>query len=148
MADWLMLRAAERWPSRRIAIEPLAAAPAVPWERAGGDGTHYVSFADWMCPVNCIEPARCPHTRDTRDWSMPTALAQYADGERVAGRMVDGPYVFRCIHRTHGVGMIDVRDVVAADESIAARSREGAYAFLVGTASHCHGALRRVLVSA
>ena len=110
------------------------------------DGTHYVSFAEWMCPINCIEPVRCPHTKGPRDWSMPPALAQYAAAERAAGRPVEGPYVFHCSHRTHGVGMIDVRDVLAADAAIAARGAAGEAAFLVGTASHCHGALQRIIV--
>jgi hypothetical protein len=148
MAEWLLERARDRWPSRRVAVEPLASAPAVPWQRAGGDGTHYVSFAEWMCPINCIEPAICPATKDTRTWSLPPALAQYAADERAANRPVEGPYVFHCSHRTHGVGMIDVRDVVAADAAIAERGATGPAAFLVGTASHCHGALQRIVVSA
>ena len=43
--------------------------------------------------------------------------------------------------------MLDVRDVLAADRELAAfgAAREG-LAFLVGTVSHCHGALRRIVV--
>lgn len=147
MADWLGERARARWPARRVATEPLGSAPAVPWQRAADDGTHYVSFAEWMCPINCIEPARCPHTRGERTWSLPTALAGYADAERSAGRLVEGPYVFHCAHRAFGVGMIDVREVLAADRAIATLgARPGRTAFLVGTASHCHGALRQIVV--
>ena len=146
MAEWLLARARSRWPTRTISIEPLAAAPAVPWQRAGDDGTHYVSFAEWICPINCIEPATCPATKGPRSWSLPPALAQYADAERGAGRPVEGPYVFHCSHRTHGVGMIDVRDVIAADREIAERGASGAASFLVGTASHCHGALQRIVI--
>ena len=146
MANWLVARARGRWPARAVVVAPLATAPSLPWQRAGDDGTHYVSFAEWMCPINCIEPVRCPHTKGPRDWSMPPALAQYAAAERAAGRPVEGPYVFHCSHRTHGVGMIDVRDVLAADAAIAARGAEGEAAFLVGTASHCHGALQRIIV--
>jgi hypothetical protein len=148
MAEWLLGRARDRWPGRRVVVEPLTSAPTVPWQRAGADGTHYVSFAEWMCPINCIEPVRCPATKDTRTWSLPPALAQYAADERAADRPVEGPYVFHCSHRTHGVGMIDVRDVIAADSAIAERGEHGAAAFLVGTASHCHGALQRIVVGA
>ena len=148
MAEWLLARARARWPARDVAVEPLASAPAVPWQRAGGDGTHYVSFAEWMCPINCIEPVRCPATKDTRTWSLPPALARYAADERAANRPVEGPFVFHCSHRTHGVGMIDVRDVIAADSAIAERGETGPAAFLVGTASHCHGALQRIVVGA
>jgi hypothetical protein len=148
MAGWLLDRARERWPQREVHAAPLESAPAVPWQRAGEDGTHYVSFAEWMCPINCIEPVRCPHTRGERTWSLPPALANYADSERAAGRALDGPFVFHCAHRAFGVGMLDVADVLAADRAIAARGARGAAAFLVGTASHCHGALQRIVVGA
>ena len=147
MADWLADRARARRPDRRVSTQPLAQPPVVPWQRAGEDGTHYVSFAEWMCPINCIEPARCPHTKGERTWSLPPALASYAASEREAGRPLEGPYVFHCAHRAYGVGMLDVRDILAADRAIAARDGAGdRVSFLVGTASHCHGAVRRILV--
>jgi hypothetical protein len=49
--------------------------PGVPWQNVGADGTRYVSFATWICPINCIEPARCPHTRGPRDWSLHRPVA-------------------------------------------------------------------------
>lgn len=147
MADWLLARARARWPARHVATTALASPPNVPWQRAADDGTHYVSFAEWMCPINCIEPARCPHTRGERSWSLPVAISGYADQERAAGRSLDGPFVFHCAHRAFGVGMLDVRDILAADRAIAERGAIGGAAFLVGTASHCHGALQRIVVS-
>ena len=146
MAQWLLARARARWPHRAVTVEAIASRPDIPWQRAGDDGTHYVSFAEWMCPINCIEPLRCPATRGERTWSLPPALAQYVAGERAAGRQLDGPLVFHCAHRTHGVGMIDVRDVVSADTYIAKRGDAGRAAFLVGTVSHCHGALQRLMI--
>lgn len=148
MAAWLLARARERWPQRHVDVAPLDATPVVPWQRAGADGTHYVSFADWMCPINCIEPPRCPHTRGERSWSLPSHLAAFVHEERAAGRPLDGPYIFHCAHRAYGVGMLDVADVLAADRAIARRGDAGAAAFLVGTASHCHGALQRIVVGA
>ncbi len=148
MAGWLLDRARRRWPGRDVHSAPLASAPAVPWQRAGADGTHYVSFAEWMCPINCIEPARCPHTRGDRYWSLPPAIAEYVGSERAAGRELEGPFVFHCAHRAFGVGMLDVTDILAADRAIAERGAHGGAAFLVGTASHCHGALQRIVVGA
>ena len=144
LAEWLVQRARDRWPTRRIVVEPLGGIPGIPWQMTGADGTQYVSFAEWVCPINCIEPARCPATRGDRSWSLPPALASYADDERAAGRPVVGPFVFHCAHRTHGVGMIDVGDVIAADATIAALDAAIPTAVLVGTASHCHGALQRI----
>ena len=146
MANWLLDRARKRWPARRVDVTPLGSAPAVPWQMRGGDGTHYVSFAEWICPINCIEPARCPATKGERTWSLPTALQQYVAAEGAAGRPIEGPYVFHCSHRTFGVGMIDVSSVLDADLAISARGEHGAAAFLVGTVSHCHGALQCIQV--
>lgn len=101
-----------------------------------------------MCPINCIEPARCPHTRGERSWSLPPTIERYVASERAAGRALEGPFVFHCAHRTYGVGMLDVADVLAADRGIAELGAARATAFLVGTASHCHGALQRIVVGA
>ena len=141
MYDWLLDRARRRWPGRRVEPRRLAVAPNVPWTRAGDDGTHYVSFAEWMCPINCIEPPRCPHTRGPRTWSMPPAITDFVDDRRRAGDELHGPCVFHCTHRTYGVGMIDTRDVLAADRLVADAGTSGPADVLVGTASHCHGAL-------
>ncbi len=136
--DWLMRRAGARWPDRSIRVAPLETSPGMPWERAAPDGRHYVSFATWMCPVNCIEPARCPATRGPRDWSMPPALRQYvADVAPALG----GPVIFHCTHRTYGVGMIDAAGFVAADLDIATWGADFPLSVLVASVSHCHGAL-------
>jgi hypothetical protein len=148
MADWLLARARERWPDRSIGVERLDGSLPVPWQRSGDDGTHYVSFAEWICPINCIEPARCPHTRGPRTWSLPVAIRSHAAPARAAGDRADLPLLFHCTHRTFGVGMIDVGDVLDADAAIAAAGSSGESSFLIGTVSHCHGALRRVTVGA
>ncbi|MCC6242001.1 MAG: hypothetical protein IT353_04130 [Gemmatimonadaceae bacterium] len=139
--DWLMTRAVERWPHRAVRVEPLAVTPPMPWERAAPDGRHYVSFATWTCPVNCIEPVTCPATRGPRDWSMSPALASYV-AERGVG--IDIACIFHCAHRTYGVGMIDASAIAAGDQqlALAVHARPNApIRALVGTVSHCHGAL-------
>jgi hypothetical protein len=143
--DWIAARARARWPRRGVAVRPLATSPDVPWQRPSPEGsTHYVSFAEWMCPINCIEPARCPATRDVRGWSMPVAIAEYVRAEQARGHNLGGPFVFHCTHRAYGVGMIDVRAVLEADAAIEAMAARGPADVLVGTMSHCHGALGRL----
>jgi hypothetical protein len=148
LLDWLVARAAARWPARRVSVEPLRVPPDVPWQRAAPDGRHYVSFAEWLCPVNCIEPARCPATRGERAWSLPPALERYVAAERAADQPLEGPIIFHCLHRTWGVGMIDVDTVRAADAFIAGSVGDAEMRFLVGTVSHCHGALGVLRVQA
>jgi hypothetical protein len=148
MADWLVARARTRWPERAVRIEPVAGTLPIPWQRAGDDGTHYVSFAEWICPINCIEPARCPHTRGDRTWSLPVAIRSHAVLERPRGDEFGLPLLFHCTHRVFGVGMIDVRDVLDADSAIANAGHSGEARFVIGTVSHCHGALRRLSIGA
>lgn len=140
LLDWLVARARERWPERTTTVEPLKRAPRIPWERAAPDARHYVSFAEWLCPVNCIEPALCPSTGGPRSWSMPPALRAYVAAQPVEHELV-GPIIFHCVHRTHGVGMIDAAPVALADSQIASWGANANVNVLVGTVSHCHGAL-------
>lgn len=141
MAQWVMSRARARWPGRLMRFSPVDGAVDVPWQRTGDDGTHYVSFATWMCPINCVEPRTCPHTRGARAWSMPPTLRAFVETERLRGRRIDGPAVFHCVHRAYGVGMFGVPEVLAADALVAQVAAGRAAEVLIGSVSHCHGAL-------
>ena len=141
MYEWLERRARARWPLRTIETRPLDAPSGIPWQRRGADGTQYVSFAEWVCPVNCIEPALCPATRGERSWSMPPAVVAATEEARRNGRNLAGPVIFHCQHRAYGVGMFDTSAVVAGDEVVRRAAESGAAEVLVGTVSHCHGAL-------
>lgn len=141
MYEWLLRRARARWPGRRVETRPIGREPAIPWQRAAPDGTHYVSFAEWMCPINCIEPAMCPVISGPRTWSLPPAVRAYVTAERARGRNLAGPAIFHCRHRAYGVGMFGADEVLAADRLVAESGAAGAAEVLVGTVSHCHGAL-------
>jgi hypothetical protein len=145
MGEWLVSRARRRFADREVDTPSLERVPQVPWERAGADRTHYVSFATWMCPVNCVEPRTCPHTRETRTWSLPVRIAEHADRETSEGRPLVAATLF-CRHRAYGVGMFDTAEVVDADARIAASGDAGAADVLIGTVSHCHGAITRLVI--
>lgn len=145
MAEWLVARARDRWPARRVAVERLDMVPQVPWSRAGSDATHYVSFATWTCPVNCIEPRVCPHTRGERTWSLTRTLADFSAERRRAGERA-AAVILHCGHRAYGVGMFDTADVLAGDREIASAGDAGPADVLIGTVSHCHGALTRLVI--
>jgi hypothetical protein len=140
MAEWVIERAKNRWPGRSVEIAPVETPLSVPWQRAGADGTYYVSFADWICPINCIEPRTCPVTRSARTWSLPPTVASYAAdiGARSA--------VMHCRHRAFGVGMFDTAEVLAADAVVEQAGRLGTSDVLIGTTSHCHGAITRLVI--
>lgn len=148
MYEWLLHRAIARWPNRTVETHPLGANPDVPWQRAAPDGTHYVSYATWSCPINCIEPRLCPHTRAERTWTMPAAATAFVAQRQSEGNPLGGPVIFHCTHRAYGVGMFDTRDVVAGDTQVRIAGERGPVDMLVGTMSHCHGAFNVLHVSA
>jgi hypothetical protein len=140
MYDWLVRRARARWPGRPVERRALPVGPGTPYDVAAPDGTRYVSFADWLCPVHCIEPAVCPVIRGPRTWEMTDALERLT--ARLAGmRPTEGPVLFVCRHRVYGVGMFDAAAVLAGDELVArAGAAHPSVDILVGTISACHGA--------
>jgi hypothetical protein len=148
MYEWLERRARARWPTRAVGIHPLDPPSGIPWQKRGADGTQYVSFAEWVCPVNCIEPELCPATRGPRSWSMPPAVLAVTEEARRNGRNLAGPVIFHCQHRAYGVGMFDTHDVIAGDALVQRAAAAGAAEVLVGTVSHCHGALTVLAIGA
>ncbi len=141
MYQWLQRRAITRWPGREVVTRPLPSGPGTPYDVAAPDGTRYVSFADWLCPTHCIEPAICPVTRGPRTWEMAEALERLAGSLRQSSP-VAGPVLFACAHQVFGVGTFAVADVLAADATVQSAGAVGeATDVLVGTISSCHGAV-------
>ena len=142
MYHWLVRRARDRWPGREVETLPLRAGPSTPYDKSAPDGTRYVSYADWICPTHCIEPATCPVTRALRTWEMGEALETLA---RRHTPPLAGPVLFTCRHRAHGVGAFDRLEVQAGDALVAGVGATGVEAdVLVGTVSSCHGAVNRL----
>jgi hypothetical protein len=141
LSDWVASRMPQHHAGAVIARVPLTATPDTPWQRAAADLAHYASFATWMCPINCIEPPRCPETRGPRDWTMPFAVQRAASDAAAQGTPYDVVALFHTTHRAYGVGMFDVTDALEAERRIAAASSFDAMRVLVASVSHCHGAL-------
>jgi hypothetical protein len=148
MFEWVLRRARARWPERGVAVRPLPRPFGTPYDRAGPDGTRYVSFADWICPTHCIEPAICPAIGRTRDWEMERAVRDYVAAlEREGGEPVAGPALFVCRHHVFGVGTFAVDAVLAGDALVAAAGAgQGPASVVVGTISSCHGAVNLVSI--
>jgi hypothetical protein len=142
MFEWLVRRARSRFPGRAVDVVPVPDSLGTPYDRTAADHTRYVSFADWICPTHCIEPAVCPAIAAPRSWEMSDAVTTLADRVRARGASLAGPALFVCRHHVYGVGTFAV-DAVLEGERIVAAAAEGPETVdvLVGTVSACHGAL-------
>jgi hypothetical protein len=141
MYHWLVRHARQRWPGRAIETRPFPEGPGTPYDQGAPDGTRYVSFADWLCPTHCIEPALCPVTRAPRTWEMADAVTELTRrlGET---RPVAGPVIFHCEHLVFGVGTFPVTQVLAGAARLCEAGDAGtAVDVPVATLSSCHGAL-------
>jgi hypothetical protein len=151
MFEWVLARARRRWPGRAVSVEPVPGDLGTPYDRAAGgpDQTRYVSFAAWICPTHCIEPALCPAIGAARDWEMADAVRGLAQRLRDGGRPVAGPALFVCKHHVFGVGTFSADAVRAGDRLVEEAGASGTpAAVLVGTISSCHGALNLLSLGA
>jgi hypothetical protein len=141
MYEWLLRRARARWPQRVVETRPVPQGPGTPYDVSAPDSTRYVSFADWICPIHCIEPAICPIIRAPRTWEMQESIEALVRRLDLA-EPTAGPVLFVCAHRVFGVGMFDVSAVLAGDAVVAeAGAGVAPVNVVVGTVSSCHGAL-------
>lgn len=116
--------------------EPPAFPPVLRPTRAGDLA---MSYAEWLCPPACIEPALCPHTRGPKSWSLATELA-----------VAPGSFVFPCMHLAYGVGTIPIADIFRVRDQVRERLRAApatSQDVWIGSASHCHGLTARVRLS-
>jgi hypothetical protein len=149
MFEWVLRRARGHWPGRAVTVEPVPGEIGTPYDRTAADQTRYISFADWICPTHCIEPALCPAIGAPRTWEMGDAVRALAERLRREGRRVAGPALFVCRHHVFGVGTFAADAVLAGDRLVAEAGASGEPAeVLVGTISSCHGALNLLRLGA
>ncbi len=144
---WLLRTLPRRGDGLRWRLEPFALQPETPFRHQADGGPLLLSHADWICPVNCIEPERCPKIRAPRAWDMDATAGDLASSLAHVDQPVDVVELFHCHHIAYGVGGYPLARLPAAAQSVlraAARGRERrglVVRALVGTISHCHGAL-------
>lgn len=106
-------------------------------------GTQAVSFAQWRCPVNCIEPPTCPAIHDTRTWDMKRTLDHFFEGRRERSA-----HVLQCRHLVHGVGTIPCAVILEEFHRFLKELEKGSVRELVvATVSGCHGLIGRARIA-
>ncbi|HEX7051545.1 MAG TPA: hypothetical protein VF188_15165 [Longimicrobiales bacterium] len=142
---WILRRLRQERPDAHWRLEPFRRFPGTPFERQAEGGPLVVSHADWICPVHCVEPEVCPKTRGDRYWDLDRTVRQFATALADGGQPVEQIHLFHCHHVAFGVGAYPAAAVVRALHEIlddgSPRSERTPRRFLVGTISHCHGAL-------
>lgn len=119
---------------RRHPTDPPVRPPVLRETKAGDLA---LSYAEWLCPPACIEPALCPHTRGKKSWSLATELAK-----------APRSFVFPCLHLAYGVGTIPLSAIFGVRDRLVDALGRGqlgpAGPAWISSASHCHGLAARV----
>lgn len=149
LADWLERQARARWSDRLVERVTPDRPMGTPYDRLHTDGVRYVSFADWLCPVHCVEPGICPAIRAPRSWEMGDALRDWSDALGRTHPTASNPALFTCRHAVYGVGMYPARvafEGLASLASVAETPTGGD--LVIGSISACHGAVAVLRVGA
>lgn len=142
LADWLERRARARWNNRTVERVRPEQPMGTPYDRLHTDGVRYVSHADWICPVHCIEPAICPAIKGPRTWEMGDTVQAWSDTLGREYPTAAMPALFTCRHAVYGVGMYPARLAFEGLASLATVADTAAGGDLViGSISACHGAV-------
>jgi hypothetical protein len=97
-------------PAGADAAARILAGIATPFARDLGTGNVALSFATWVCPVNCIEPATCPAIAAPLDWNMARAVRAHVAGCAEVASLA----ILECLHEAYGVGTIPLADIARA----------------------------------
>jgi hypothetical protein len=141
LAQWLERAARNRWPDRDVALVAADEPLGTPFDRLGADGVRYVSFADWICPMHCVEPLICPMIKAPRTWEMEDSVTDWTT-RHGASRPTAGPALFTCRHAVYGVGMYPACTATEAfDAFVPVASDDAGGDLVIGSISACHGAI-------
>jgi hypothetical protein len=149
LADWVIDRVEELTGLEADIESSPIDLPELPFAQQSPDGRILLSHAPGRCPLDCIEPATCAITKDTRWWEMRDTLAELIthvdlglDIERVA--------MFFCRHHCdpsqHDVGGIPFSTIYAETARICGHARDGTGQLGVATFSSCHGVFTRLRI--
>lgn len=137
--NWLVGRLRSDAPCD-VAVEPVSDALGTPFDLAGDQGERFGSFAEWRCPVSCLEPAVCPAIRRPRTWEM----AEHLTGRWPASDVLE---VFVARHHAWGIATVPVESLWEASGRLKGHvEARAAFTLRVATVSACHGVVGQARV--
>ena len=149
LAEWVVDRAKELTGLDVVPDRTPAHLPDLPFAQQHPDGRILLSHAPGRCPLDCIEPATCANTKDSRWWEMRDTLEDML-AQHDAGLDADRVAMFFCRHHCdpsqHDVGGIPFKTIYSETERVCRYAKEGADQIGVATFSSCHGVLTRLAI--
>lgn len=118
--------------TKSVELIALPEALGTPFEKDLKTGLRALSYATWVCPLECDEPDHCPAKDDARDWHMGNMLRE----------KIPALVLFECDQLAYGVAHIPLRTLQSEWEHVRGHVTSQKTASLtVATVSKCHGIL-------
>ncbi|MBI4412500.1 MAG: hypothetical protein HY541_08455 [Deltaproteobacteria bacterium] len=128
--------------------------PKTPFLKTLDSGICAVSYAQWVCPLECQEPNICPAINQERSWNFNETFSHYTRDhiESVTNHLAGGPaastHLFSCIQLVHGVAFIPIDHLFHEwDRLVHKLESQLKVELLVSTFSKCHGIIGKAMIS-
>ncbi|MBX7148210.1 hypothetical protein K1X76_03930 [bacterium] len=113
----------------------------LPFQKTFDSGVCAISYATWVCPIDCDEPSFCPGKNDKRDWDFELSLA---DLKMKFENKTHTAHIFNCPQLAYGVVGISIQKIANEWERLMSNKTTHA---IVATHTKCHGIIGEVELS-
>lgn len=117
----------------------------LPFQKLLDSGICALSFATWICPIDCDEPKHCPGIDNTRTWDFRKTFEHYDKKE--AQKSI---HLFYCDQLAYGVVGISSQKLCAEWNSFDQKVKElkkTPLSLEVATFTKCHGIIGRAVMN-
>lgn len=112
--------------------------PKTPFLKTFDSGICAVSYANWVCPVECEEPNICPAIKDPRTWNFNETFAHYTKDHHTDPTL--SVHLFSCLQLVRGVAFIPMDHIFHEwNRLVHKMEHEKKVNLFVATFSKCHG---------
>ncbi len=121
---------------KQVTLVPFDENLNLPFQKNLDSGISALSFATWICPLECEEPDHCPGCEQQRTWDFSDTLGQFKIQNQSAGHSV---HLFGCTQMAYGVCEISLKTIAEEWAFLRQKINDIPHRFTVATFSKCHG---------
>ncbi len=127
-------------PTAQVLLAPFEADFSPPFLKKGDNNSIWaMSYATWICPPDCNEPAVCPHIQNDRTWDFHVSLPELF---KKFPKPLTSIHLFGCSPLWGEISQISVSVIRQEIEKLREQlKKEKPLRVIVATHSHCHAIL-------
>lgn len=117
----------------------------LPFQKLLDSGICALSFATWICPIDCDEPSHCPKIANTRTWDFRKTFEHY--DSKTSHQSI---HLFYCEQLAYGVVGISSRKLLQEWDTLwkkVTSLHNKPLTLEVATFTKCHGIIGRALIT-